>query len=98
MRSRQNGLKSTDDSQDEILAIRALGFLASDSDRFERFLSLSGMTAEAVRNAATSKQVLKGVLEHILADESLLLVFCSEINAPPEDIYPVARRLDGGIE
>ncbi len=82
-----------DDS--EILAIRALGFLANDSDRFERFLSLSGMTPESVGKAAESKQFLKGVLDHILGDESLLLVFCAEANIDPEDIYPAAHRLDG---
>ncbi|MBZ0217097.1 MAG: DUF3572 domain-containing protein [Fimbriimonadaceae bacterium] len=89
-------MKTSD--QDEILAIKALGFLAAEPDRFERFLTLSGMTAQMVREAAGSNQFLKGVLEHILADESLLLVFCTETNIPPEDIYPVARRLTGGTD
>ena len=86
-----------DNDQDEILAIQALGFLGAETDRFERFLSLSGMTVDAVREAIASKHFLKGVLEHILADESLLLVFCAENNTPPEDIQPAARRLGGGL-
>lgn len=83
--------------QDEILAIHALGFLGADTDRFERFLSLTGMTIDSVREAAGSKHFLKGVLEHILTDESLLLVFCAETNTPPEAIQPAARRLGGGL-
>ena len=77
----------------EVIAIRALGFLASDSQRFERFLSLTGMTAEDVSRVAATKPFLKGVLEHILGDESLLLVFCTDTNTQPDDIYPAARGL-----
>lgn len=79
----------------EILAINALGFLASDSERLQRFMDLSGLDVAAIRAAAGSPVFLGGILDHLLGDESLLLVFAEEQQLPPERIAELRRKLPG---
>jgi len=80
--------------QSELLAIRALSFLASETDRLERFLKLSGLGPDTIRRDAESPAFLKGVLEYLLEDESLLMVFCAETGIRPEDVSRAVRNLD----
>ncbi len=70
----------------ETLAIRALGFLARDGDRLGRFLSLTGIGPGELRGLASDPALLGGVLEHLLGDETLLLVFATEEAVPPADV------------
>jgi len=70
----------------ETIALRGLGFLASDADRLNRFLTLSGLTPPELRERAREPDLLAGVLEHLLADETLLLMFVAEGHLPPEDV------------
>lgn len=73
-----------DREEAEMLAIRALAFLARDADRLGRFLSLSGIGPAELRARADDPQLLAGVIEHLLADETLLLVFATEDAVPPQ--------------
>jgi hypothetical protein len=59
----------------EALAIEALGFIAADPDRLERFLSLHGLSPDNLRAAAAQPGFFAAVLDHLAADESLLLAF-----------------------
>jgi hypothetical protein len=59
----------------EVIALKALAFLATDAPRLERFLALSGINPGDIHEAAGSPQFLAGVLNHLLQDESLLLTF-----------------------
>lgn len=76
----------------ETLAIRAVGFLAGEEDRFLRFVALTGMTVDAVRARLADPAVLGAVLDFVLADEALLLAFCAEAEIAPE-LPARARRL-----
>ena len=80
----------------EILAIQALGFLAADGERLQRFMDLSGLDVAAIRAGATSPAFLGGILDHLLGDESLLLVFAEEQQLRPERIAELRRKLPGG--
>ena len=62
----------------ESLAVQALAFLAGEPERLGRFLAETGIAPEAIRAAATSPGFLMGVLDHLLADESLLIAFADE--------------------
>ena len=55
------------------VAIAALGFLAADTERLERFLALSGLGPHNLRQAASDPAFLGSVLEYIVSDEPLLL-------------------------
>lgn len=61
----------------ELIAIRALEFLASDPDRLGRFLTLSGVSPATLREGMGDPAFLAGVLDHLLGDESLLFEFCA---------------------
>ncbi|MGE0239658.1 MAG: DUF3572 domain-containing protein [Parvibaculaceae bacterium] len=67
----------------EIIALKALTFLANDTDRLERFLTLSGISPAEIRQAAANPQFLAGILNHLLQDESLLLTFTAEEDLDP---------------
>jgi len=77
----------------ESIGVSALLFLAGDTDRLVRFLTLTGLGPAELREKARSPQILAAVLEHLLQDESLLLVFCASDGVPPEDIAPARRVL-----
>jgi hypothetical protein len=82
----------------EMLAIQALGFIAEDPERMGAFLAASGISPDAVREAARSPGFLAGVLEHMLADESLLLAFAAAASLDPADIARARRALGGEWE
>lgn len=79
----------------EILAIHALGFLAADPERLQRFMDLSGLGLDAIRAGAGQPAFLGGILDHLLADESLLLIFAEEQGMRPERIAALRRKLPG---
>lgn len=79
----------------EIIAINALGFLASDSERLQRFMDLSGLDVAEIRAGAANPAFLGGILDHLMADESLLLVFAEEQQLRPERIAQLRRKLPG---
>ena len=79
----------------EILAINALGFLASDGERLQRFMDLSGLDVAAIRAGAANPAFLGGILDHLLGDESLLLVFAEDQHLRPERIAQLRRKLPG---
>ena len=79
----------------ELLAIQALGFIAEDPQRLTRFLGLSGIAAAEIRAAAQQPGFLAGVLEHMLADESLLVAFAASAGIDPADVARAASALSG---
>ena len=78
----------------ESLALEALSFLARDPGRIERFLANSGIGPDRLRDAAMEPGFLAAVLDHLLTDEPLLLMFAEDSGMAPADI-PVARRALG---
>jgi hypothetical protein len=77
----------------EDLALQGLSFLASDPTRLGRFLSLTGLEPAMLQNWNESPSLKSAVLEHLLSDESLLLVFCAETGTSPEIIAPAHALL-----
>jgi hypothetical protein len=77
----------------ETMALKALGFLAEDPPRLQRFLSLTGLDPAALRDQANSLTVLAAVLEFLLADETLLLVFAANAQVAPETVSAAANLL-----
>jgi hypothetical protein len=67
----------------ETLAIQALSFLAEEPERLAAFLSTTGVTAETIRDTADEPGFLAGVLEHMLADEKLLIAFADSAGIDP---------------
>ncbi len=79
----------------EVIALNALGFLAADPQRLQRFLDLSGLDLQAIRESASDKAFLGGILDHLLADQTLLLIFAEEHGLKPERVASLRRKLPG---
>ncbi len=82
----------------EALAIRALGFVASDPELLPRFLSITGIEASAIRQAAGEPGFLAGVLQFIAAHEPTLLRFAEETGTPPASVMTALRALPNGSD
>jgi hypothetical protein len=82
----------------EILAIRALGFIAEEPERLGAFLAATGLSAERIRESARDPHFLVGVLEHMLSDESLLIAFADSAAVDPADIARARHTLGGSWE
>lgn len=76
-----------------VLAISALGFLAEDGPRLGRFMALTGMGPDELRAAADAPETLLAILDHVLSDESLLLVFTASKGLKPDSIAPARAAL-----
>ncbi len=81
-----------------MLAIQALAFIAEEPDRMGAFLAATGIAPDAIWGAASSPDFLAGVLEHMLADESLLLAFADSAGLDPAEIARARRALGGEWE
>lgn len=79
----------------EALSLKALGFLASDADRLTRFLQLTGLSPEDLRSQVGEATTLTAVLDHLLSDQSLLLVFAAECGIEPQLIEEARARVSG---
>ena len=92
-RTSQQHASAREQDAAEALAIEALGFLAAEPERLGRFLALSGIGPEALRNAAGEPGFLAGVLEHITSDERLLLEFAEHVQIKPAAVMRAAAAL-----
>jgi hypothetical protein len=93
MRGREIRRISQEDA--ERVAIGALGFLAGEPERLDRFLALTGIDIANLRMAAAEPAFLGHVLGHIASDESLLLAFAANEAIDPAMVAAALTRLDG---
>jgi Protein of unknown function (DUF3572) len=70
----------------QTVALQALAFLAEDPRRWARFLALTGLAVRDLRQRIAAREVHGAVLEHLAADESLLLLFSANSAIAPERI------------
>ena len=81
----------------EQIAIAVLGFLGGEPDRLAGFLALTGLGPEDIRSAAGESAFLAGVLDHLLSDESLLLVFAAHSGIDATTMAQAKRALGGSF-
>jgi hypothetical protein len=79
----------------ESVAVQALSFIAEEPEQLGRFLAMSGIGPESLRAAAAEPGFLAGVLDHLLADEQLLIAFAERAGLGPAEIGR-ARGMLGG--
>ena len=80
----------------ETVAVQALAFLASRPEDLDRFMALTGLAPETIRENAAKPGFLGGVLDHYLGDERLLIAFATQAGMPPESIAEARRALETG--
>ncbi len=80
----------------EALAIRALGFIASDPVLLPRFLAITGIEAKDIRAAARQPGFLAGVLQFLLAHEPTLMQFAEAAGIDAAEVARACRALPFG--
>jgi hypothetical protein len=77
----------------EMLAVQALAFIAQEEDRLGGFIASTGIAVPSLRDAAREPDFLAGVLEHMLADENLLIAFADSAGIDPAAVARARRTL-----
>ena len=98
--ARSAGSESTERRRNHVgtisLAIAALGFIAGEPEQLGRFLAMSGIGPDSLREAAREPRFLAGVLDHVTADEALLLAFAAANEIDPDAVMRARDVLAGG--
>jgi hypothetical protein len=99
MRLKQPKPQRLDRAGAEALAAEAMAFITADEARLSRFLGDSGLDPGTLAAALANggEGVLDAALDFIVSDESLLLVFASEVRRKPEEIVVAHALLTGQI-
>lgn len=77
----------------EKLAIDALSFIAAEPGLLGQFAAVTGHTPATMRAEIASHDFLVGILDFLLGDESLLLVFASQQGITPPEIMAARQAL-----
>ncbi len=75
------------------MALNALGWVLSDQDRAERFLSLTGLTPEELRASLGEPSTLGAVMDFLCAHEPDLLGAADALGVQPEVLVAAQRKL-----
>lgn len=87
--------RSITEDQAQEIATNALIHLSQDPELVGRFLAVSGIGPESIREAAGEPGFLAGVLEFLMGDEALLLTFCENQRLRPTMIAAARFVLAG---
>ena len=68
----------------ENVAVAAFSAIMGDEERMSRFMAMSGLQPETIREAATSPGFFAGILDYVVSDEPLLVALATEMNVKPE--------------
>jgi hypothetical protein len=93
IQSSRTGTAQGGRAEAEVLAIEVLTFLAADAVQLERFIALSGLSIEYLRAAAAEPGFFAAILDHLAADEALLLAFAANAGRDPASIAKARRNL-----
>lgn len=81
-----------------MLAVDILSWIAADPDLMSRFLAVSGLSIDNLRDAAGEPGFLAGVVGFVMAHEPTLLAYCDARDAEPDVVASAWRALGGDSE
>jgi hypothetical protein len=81
-------------TNDEAIALGALSWVLSDDSRADRFLALTGLTPESLRERIDEREMLAAVLRFLEAHEPDLLAAADMLGVPPTEVVEARRRLE----
>ncbi|GJD58518.1 DUF3572 domain-containing protein [Methylobacterium dankookense] len=81
-----------EDESIDALALDVLLWMAQDPDRLMPFLGATGLAPGDLRAGMNDPTVLGAVLDHVMADEPVLLACAEAIGVKPERIAAAWRR------
>ncbi len=77
----------------EKIALEALGFIAADDTELGRFLGLSGLSIDRLRDTAGTTPTLLAVLDYVMGHEPTARAFAQSQGYTPEDLARAAHHL-----
>jgi len=77
------------------IALKFLTYLASDPEQLGRFMALTGISPQDLRQGIQDPAFQAGALDFALSDESLLLAFAANAGLKPEAVMKARSRLPG---
>jgi len=83
-----------DPTNDEAIALHALGWTLADERRADRFLALTGLTPETLRASLDEPATLAAALRFLEAHEPDLIACAEAIGVAPSDLPETRRRLE----
>jgi hypothetical protein len=92
---KRSRIAAPEPGQAEDLGMRALLFVAGEPTRLGRFLADTGLSPQELRHNAGEPAMLAAILEHLLGNESELLVFAAEAGVDPQLVEPMRALLAG---
>lgn len=82
----------------ETIALQALAFLVKDEELLSHFLISSGLTPQDLKERFRDPELLGGILDAILANDTVLLDFCNTMSMSPDTLVRARRILPGAHE
>ncbi|KXG86466.1 DUF3572 domain-containing protein [Agrobacterium bohemicum] len=76
-------------------AIAILGWLASEPDMLSRFLALTGLQPNMLRQSVNDPGFLAGLTDFIMSHEPDLMAFCEATGTKPEDVAAAWHHFSG---
>jgi len=77
------------------LALKVLAFLAGEDEALGRFLTLSGIHPQDLRERVGDPLLLAAVLDFLLGDDELLTAFARGEGIDPKVVHQARRALPG---
>lgn len=91
--------KSINDVADPfVTGLKLLAHVVADADLGARFLALTGLTADDLRQRAADAGVLAALVDFVAARETDLVAAADAIGVAPEAIVAAGRSLGGDTE
>ena len=78
------------------IALKGLAYLVNSPTDLDRFLELSGADRESLRAQADEPEFLVSLLDFMLANEQVLVDFCSDSQADVRAVHMARHTLSGG--
>ena len=77
----------------EVVALRAVAFIAGDEDRLSRFAALTGCSQADLQARLSDPAFLGGALDFIMGDEEMAASFAEAEGLTPEAFQALRSRL-----
>lgn len=90
LRNSQTTLEPSD------IILKLLVFLSTDEDRLTRFLALSGIDPQELRDRHGDPVFQGFLLDYLFQDDPTTSAFCADCDITPEALMRVRRKLPGG--
>lgn len=80
----------------EVIAVKALGWLAASDDLLPVFLGSTGASLADLRGSAGDPSFLGSVLDFVMMDDAWVVAFCDSERLPYETPMRARQSLPGG--